>query len=138
MRDDDCAGCGYCGLEFGRMTHEHDHAPVPRACGGEQTIPVCGTCHDLKDRVPFGYWPPKMLADSIRELIGLGLMAPTIPAPTALPDAWDGMSRGARLAWAKVARLTHDSEVKAAREGTTLTAVIVAALEDYVEGDGDE
>lgn len=27
---------------------------------------------------------------------------------------------------------------KAAREGTTLTAVIVAALEEYVEGEGDE
>jgi len=31
-------------------------------------------------------------------------------------------------------------EAKAARmgDGTTLTAVIVAALEDYVEGEGDE
>lgn len=27
---------------------------------------------------------------------------------------------------------------KAAREHTTLTAVIVAALEEYVEGEGDE
>lgn len=29
-------------------------------------------------------------------------------------------------------------QAKAAREGTTLTAIIVAALEDYVNGEGDE
>lgn len=35
--------------------------------------------------------------------------------------------------------LWHAAKAKAAREGTTLTAVIVAALKDYVkEGDGDE
>jgi hypothetical protein len=39
-------------------------------------------------------------------------------------------------------RVTDDlwtrAQAKAARERTTLTAVIVAALEEYVEGEGDE
>ena len=34
--------------------------------------------------------------------------------------------------------LWTSARVKAAREGATLTAVIVAALERYVEGEGDE
>lgn len=34
--------------------------------------------------------------------------------------------------------LKRRAQVKAAREGTTVTAVVVAALENYVKGEGDE
>lgn len=33
-----------------------DHAPVPRRHGGDETVPACRRCHDLKDRFPFSAW----------------------------------------------------------------------------------
>ena len=114
VMNDDCGGCVYCGLSFGRMHHEHDHAPVPKSAGGATRLPSCITCHDLKDRVTFERWPAGMLAEAVSELIARGRMTDFhdgalfhATLPTALPTDWSGMSRAARLAWAKMARLAY-------------------------------
>lgn len=105
-RDDECEACAYCGLEFGRMHHEHDHMPVPKQAGGSDVVPACIVCHDLKDRIYFRDWHPTMLGKATAELLDLELLL--IPEPAhALPDCWGTMSREARMAWAKINRLRH-------------------------------
>ena len=34
-----------------------DH-PIPQRIGGTATIPLCLTCHDMKDRLPLEKWDP--------------------------------------------------------------------------------
>lgn len=47
--------CAYCDAALSTR-HEHDHFPVPRRHGGEDLVPVCLNCHDLKDRINFSDW----------------------------------------------------------------------------------
>jgi hypothetical protein len=47
--------CGYCSSPLSSR-HEHDHFPVPVRHGGEDVIPVCVNCHDLKDRINLDEW----------------------------------------------------------------------------------
>lgn len=115
VQDDECQGCVYCDMPFGRMHHEHDHAPVPKASGGLAVVACCITCHDLKDRVTFENWSPEVLARAVIELSGSGrildfgdpgaLFAHSLP--TAFPPEWPSMSRMARIVWAKMARLAY-------------------------------
>ena len=104
VADDECEKCSYCDLPFIRMHHEHDHAPVPKSAGGTEMIPACITCHDLKDRVLFPHWPASEGVRAVQELLDMGLLTSQI-RPVCLPDQWPGMSRWARIAWAKIARL---------------------------------
>jgi hypothetical protein len=49
-----CYVCGgYCG-----STGEHDHFPTPARAGGDVVMPICRSCHDLKDRVLLADWDP--------------------------------------------------------------------------------
>lgn len=115
VQDDDCQGCAYCDMPFGRMHHEHDHAPVPKSSGGLTLVPCCITCHDLKDRVTFENWPASTLAGAVIELSANGrLLDFSDPSalfahslPTTFPPEWRNMSRMARIAWAKMARLAY-------------------------------
>ena len=52
--------CFYCGAPV-RDNVEYDHFPIPKACGGEQVIPCCISCHDMKDRFPMSEWPPEWI-----------------------------------------------------------------------------
>jgi hypothetical protein len=47
--------CTYC--EMPAKRYEMDHFPVTRCVGGTEIVPVCFTCHDLKDRTPLDEWP---------------------------------------------------------------------------------
>lgn len=58
--------CGYCGCTLSSR-HEHDHFPVPKRHGGEEVIPICLNCHDLKDRINFNDWNPSMAWRAIAE-----------------------------------------------------------------------
>lgn len=47
--------CWFCDCtlseERGRRSYgENHHAPIPARHGGDKTVPVCVTCHDLADR----------------------------------------------------------------------------------------
>lgn len=114
-KDDECEGCFYCGLPFVSFHHEHDHAPVPKNAGGTRVLPICGNCHDMKDRVVFHKWPAGLLMGAVAELTGLGCIrdfstdgaAFRDDYPTEFPDEWADMSLWARIVWAKMARLAN-------------------------------
>jgi hypothetical protein len=48
--------CFYCGSDLAGRYHEHDHFPLPWRHGGRTTVPACGDCHDMKDRISFLDW----------------------------------------------------------------------------------
>lgn len=107
VKGDDCEACIYCGLPMGNFHHEHDHMPRPASAGGENIVAACITCHDMKDRYRASNWNAKWWADAVFELLGAAVLADALRQPDALPDAWPTMSRGARLLWASLARLSH-------------------------------
>jgi hypothetical protein len=47
---------------------ERDHFPVPESLGGTLVMPICKTCHDMKDRVPLADWCP---SDAFAALAGV-------------------------------------------------------------------
>ena len=119
-RDDKCEGCFYCGLPFGRMHHEHDHAPTPKDAGGKQIVPICTQCHDLKDRLSLANWSASLCAGAVLELVGLGLLGQEAAHPSDFPDDWPIMSREARVLWAKIVRLEHiPTSIDSAWHGAT-------------------
>lgn len=109
VRDDDCESCTYCGFQFGRMHHEHDHMPVPQGAGGADTVPACVACHDLKDRNIFPHWHSGTALEAVLELVRLGVMPSAGEATTVLPDQWPTMSRMARILWAQIVRVAHQN-----------------------------
>ena len=107
VKGDDCEACIYCGLPMGNFHHEHDHMPRPASAGGENVVAACITCHDLKDRYRSGNWNATWWVNAVFELMALDALGLALRQPDALPDAWSTMSRGARLLWASLARLSH-------------------------------
>lgn len=107
VKGDDCEACIYCGLPMGNFHHEHDHMPRPASAGGENVVAACITCHDMKDRYRASNWNAKWWADAVFELMGLDALGAALRQPDALPGAWPIMSRGGRLLWASLARLSH-------------------------------
>jgi hypothetical protein len=61
----DPTACFYCGANVAKTNNgyrwrgqgERDHFPIPKQCGGTMTVPICITCHDMKDRYPLETWP---------------------------------------------------------------------------------
>ena len=133
VADDECEGCSYCDLPFIRMHHEHDHAPVPEAMGGTVVIPACITCHDLKDRVLFAYWPAAETLAALDELTRCGLLA-GLASADRLPDEWASLSRWARLAWAKMVRLALMDARGAERLDAAFAASTLAGAFPQIEG----
>ncbi len=89
MKHNDCATCFYCDARLSSR-HEHDHMPVPARHDGEETVPTCLNCHDLKDRLTLSNW-----------------------APEAMFEAWSEMTPTARIYTAKVYAMLLD--LRAAR-----------------------
>ena len=45
--------CFYCGGLFCHTAKKHgDHFPTPARHGGNEMVPCCQACHDMKDRIP--------------------------------------------------------------------------------------
>lgn len=65
-----CAHCFYCEQPLVHR-HEHDHFPVPRAAGGEQLVPACLDCHDLKDRYTLFAWPEKAVIEAMYGILAI-------------------------------------------------------------------
>lgn len=57
--------CYYCNACI-RNPVEMDHFPKPKRHGGEETIPTCISCHDMKDRFCLEDWPGKWL-DTVKQ-----------------------------------------------------------------------
>lgn len=55
--------CFYCDAPLTASTRERDHFPLPERHGGAQTVNVCRTCHDVKDRLTFDRWPAEWVAE---------------------------------------------------------------------------
>lgn len=110
VKGDDCESCVYCDLPMGNFHHEHDHMPRPASAGGENIVPACVTCHDMKDRYRPGNWNATWWANAVFELIALDALGHALSQPDDLPDAWPTMSRAARLLWASLARLSHQDQ----------------------------
>lgn len=58
MARTDYEECFYCGALVSGRKSQGDHFPIPKSCGGKQTVPCCQSCHDMKDRFDFNSWPP--------------------------------------------------------------------------------
>lgn len=71
MSPDACEQCFYCRMPLGGF-HEHDHAPVPARRGGEDTVPACVNCHNLKDRLPLSHWPVALMIQALDECGPMG------------------------------------------------------------------
>jgi hypothetical protein len=53
--------CFYChGLVAGNGVG--DHFPIPKNCGGTETVPCCSSCHDMKDRFALDNWPAEWMS----------------------------------------------------------------------------
>ena len=63
----DAVECLYCGTALSKR-HEHDHFPVPARAGGNNVVPACYNCHDLKDRMRMLEWPVPMYVMAVRDL----------------------------------------------------------------------
>ena len=49
--------CFYCGALFCHTARKHgDHMPIPERNGGQDLVPCCSACHDMKDRIPLHEW----------------------------------------------------------------------------------
>lgn len=59
--------CCYCDGPIDEA-HEHDHAPIPKRHGGEQVMPVCTRCHNIKDRLMDAYWDQEKMLEAIEGL----------------------------------------------------------------------
>lgn len=51
------AECAYCGALVRADSREMDHMPIPHRHGGEDVVPCCMSCHDMKDRFRLEHWP---------------------------------------------------------------------------------
>lgn len=71
MKPDDCEQCFYCDMPLGGF-HEHDHAPIAKRHGGEDTVPTCVNCHNLKDRLPARKWPVELMVQALKECGPMG------------------------------------------------------------------
>jgi hypothetical protein len=61
-----CTQCFYCERALDR--HEHDHYPVPRRRRGNDVVPICLVCHDLKDRIFLSNWAEEARVSAVHEL----------------------------------------------------------------------
>ena len=69
---------------------EWDHFPLPHDCGGTNVEPICGSCHDLKDR--YALYKGKGIDE--------------VEAYVILMRLWDKADTDERLLIAKMARLS--------------------------------
>jgi hypothetical protein len=65
--DESCERCWYCDVWL-TPSHEHDH-PVPQRHGGEWTVPICWSCHDIKDRLDMREWSADMLVEGLLSIL---------------------------------------------------------------------
>lgn len=98
--------CHYCDTIL-PLRYELDHFPVPGCAGGTETVPVCLTCHDLKDRVALKNWPLEAVANAVEDL------TPYLDADAEMwfelddiqvMDAWPSLGTYGRLLYGKVRR----------------------------------
>jgi hypothetical protein len=59
--------CFYCGAPIAAKNIEREHFPFPQRFGGEVTVPVCRTCHDMKDRFALDAWPIELWSKLMSE-----------------------------------------------------------------------
>ena len=59
--------CYYCDAPLNRRV-EYDHFPIPIRHGGKDVVPVCITCHDLKDRYRIENWSIENLSKAMEDL----------------------------------------------------------------------
>lgn len=45
-----------------------DHMPVPQRYGGDDSVPCCLSCHDMKDRIPLEQWSFSWKAAVMRDI----------------------------------------------------------------------
>lgn len=64
--------CFYCNERIPREYVEKDHFPVPKRHGGKDTVPTCGSCHTLKDRVALKNWPVPLMVEAVEQCGPLG------------------------------------------------------------------
>jgi len=101
MKDPDTiTRCFYCDGNLAKDAIEHDHFPIPKECGGKETVPVCLVCHDMKDRFPVGTWPVEWLRPLTRDM--------------------ETMSRESRIIIAKLLRMTFTAMHRAKQKGVAL------------------
>ena len=130
-----CTQCFYCERALDR--HEHDHYPVPRRRRGNDAVPVCLVCHDLKDRIFLSNWAKEARMSAVHELANtiedgfsfwrepcavsefvrnLPQKTPLTPAYVflyslipALEEHWDSLSPLARIFLAKMRGALEDT-----------------------------
>ena len=75
------AYCHYCTAPLTEYNREDDHFPISKRHGGEDTVPACRTCHDMKDR-----WSLKNWKGGVKATI-----------KTLYEDAWPFLNRDTRI-----------------------------------------
>lgn len=87
--------CFYCNAPISERNLQRDHFPIPASKGGKDTVRVCTTCHDCKDRFAIGQLPVELIAELMRD--------------------WNQMGRWTRLFLGRVTRLWQEQELPVAR-----------------------
>ena len=65
--------CFYCdvtlfsGKRKGKKKIEYDHFPIGQRHGGEDTVPSCTSCHDMKDRFKIEDWSLPWITKIVRD-----------------------------------------------------------------------
>ena len=99
MTNEEHKTCFYCNALV-TFDCEDDHFPIPSCAGGEETVPCCISCHDMKDRFKLENWPIEWLSKTIAD--------------------FPLFSRETKLLLAKIIRVYAESQ---ARTGTKLTKI---------------
>jgi len=58
LKNDPFSRCYVCDNWVG-ASGERDHFPRSFAEGGELVLPICASCHDIKDRIGLERWSPE-------------------------------------------------------------------------------
>jgi len=63
--------CFYCDGLVAERTGKGDHFPIPARHGGTETVDVCISCHDAKDRFRLDNWHVSWIAKVIADFPSL-------------------------------------------------------------------
>jgi len=56
--------CFYCGGVVSENS-KGDHFPIPKRLGGDNIVPCCQSCHNMKDRVSLMNWPTPWISNTL-------------------------------------------------------------------------
>ncbi len=65
--DKESEQCFYCGALV-KEKNMGDHFPIPKHCGGKESVVCCKSCHQMKDSFTLESWPTEWLSKVLSDM----------------------------------------------------------------------